>query len=237
MKKFSLKTSVHAAGITALLVLLLSSSGKVGAQTAPEFMATWRAESFVPADFKGKALPTKKTRVEVVFNLIDNKKIAELRNVEVRWYVDNKLQQRGNGMQSFMFVVPDIAADENEIRIEIPDYKGVSIEKTIAIPITSPHLVIKSPYLGNEIKRGEITLTALPYFFNAQNIGELALRWIVNGEEAQQTEEAITSPNVLSMIIPEEIPLGGTIDVRTTAKNSTRDTEIAGRSILFTVTE
>lgn len=208
------------------------------AQTAatPEFMVTWQAENYAPADFMGKLLPINKTPVEIVFNLLQDGKILDLSKTEVRWYINDKLQISGAGKQVTRFMAPELATEDQEIRIDIPSYKGKELIKTLTIPMTSPQVVIQAPYLVNQISYGATELKALPYFFNVTDLYKLDLHWFIN-EAEPQSADPISTPNELTLQTTKDIPLGTKTEVKVSIQNQKNATEIAGQSLFFTVVQ
>ena len=57
----------------------------------PQFMVSWQAQSYAPSWYQGKIFPTKGSRINVVFELVDGGKIADLSKLKVRWYLNDKL--------------------------------------------------------------------------------------------------------------------------------------------------
>jgi hypothetical protein len=204
--------------------------------TAPQFMVTWQAQNFAPADFAGKLLPIANTPIDVVFNVIENGKMVDLTNTEVRWYVNNKIQQSGRGRQTLRFNAPEFSGGDQEVRISIPSYKNRELTKTITIPVTIPQVIIQTPFISNEIPRGEIRLKALPYFFNISNLRNLKFGWLVNGV-APTSEGVITNPEELILETPAEIPTNNQTSIGVSIQNKNNTLEAAARSLVLKVTK
>lgn len=220
---------------TACAVLFFIAGNHAYAQTttAPRFMVTWQAQNFAPADFAGKLLPIANTPIDVVFNIIENGKIADLANTEVRWYVNNKIQQSGRGKQVLRFSAPEFGGEDQEVRISIPNYKNRELTKTIVIPVTAPQVIIQTPFISNEIPRGEIRLRALPYFFNVSSIKNLGISWLVNNIRPT-SEEGITNPDEMNLTTPAEIPAGTQAAIEVLVQKNTAET--AAQSLILKVT-
>lgn len=230
------KTKQALGAMCAVLFFIAGNHAYAQTTTAPRFMVTWQAQNFAPADFTGKLLPIANTPIDVVFNIIENGKIADLANTEVRWYVNNKIQQSGRGKQALRFSAPEFGGEDQEVRISIPNYKNRELTKTIIIPVTAPQVIIQAPFISNEIPRGEIRLRALPYFFNVSSIKNLRFRWLVNGT-APTSNEAITNPEELTLETPEEIPLNNRTTVGISAQNKSDTAEVAAQSLILKVTK
>ena len=161
-------------------------------------------------------------------NLVENKKMANLSGTEIRWFVNDKRVLRRNGAQSMRFEVDEFANRAQGVRIEIPDYKGARLEKTIIIPLATPELVIQTFRIGDKISAGEtVNFKAMPYFFNIASKEDILFRWLVNNKEPQITDPlAFTSPNELALTIPKEISPQTLINVIASAKNVRIPSEI-----------
>lgn len=220
VKNLKFKNFFYIAAIM-LLFLFLIAHQKVQAQPAPVFMVTWQAESFIPAEFEGRAIPTNRTSVEVAMNLVENKKIVNLSGTEIKWFVNDKRVLRGNGAQLMHFQVDEFTNRAQGVRIEIPDHKGIKLEKTILIPLATPELVVQTFRIGDKIGAGEtITLKAMPYFFNTATIQDLSFNWLVNNKEPRIDDPlAFTSPNELALTIPKEVPSETLVNIIASAKN------------------
>lgn len=196
--------------LVGFLTILFAVSVKANAQAPLEFLVDWRANTYVPSDYQGKALPTRGSRVDVTFELIDGGRIANISNSEVRWFINFNIQDRGLDKNKFSFT-HDPASNRNPvIKIEVLNYKGQTLSHTFTIPISNPEVNIVSYDQRNFI--------AKPYFFNVKDINALNFSWTVNGIPA--TEE-LDIPNILSLEIPAiaEI-LNIIIDLRAVNKNN-----------------
>ena len=66
--------------IIGLIGLIGLISPIVYAQASPEFLISWRAVNYVPADYQGKILPSKSSPIEAGFDLVDKNKIVDFRS-------------------------------------------------------------------------------------------------------------------------------------------------------------
>lgn len=230
----SLKTKQALGVVCIVLFSAVGNHALAQTATAPQFMVTWQAQNFAPADFAGKLLPIANTPIDVVFNVIENGKIADLTNTEVRWYVNNKIQQSGRGRQTLRFNAPEFSGGDQEVRISIPSYKNRELTKTITIPVTTPQVIIQTPLISNEVPRGDIRLKALPYFFNVSNLKNLGITWLINNTKPTSGEE-ITNPDELTLETPEEIPAGTQTTIEVLVQKNTAET--AARSLILKVTD
>lgn len=160
------------------------------AQVKPEFMVNWKTNNYAPANYQGKKLPTRNTKVDLSFELVDGGRLASLASNQVRWFVGNKLQKSGLGLKNFSFVVSPIAGDSESISIVVMNYRGADLRKVMEIPVVNPEVVIISPSPTN--------FHALPYFFNINSINQLDFKWLVNNIEAKG-EGIVTRPDILNL--------------------------------------
>ena len=115
------------------------------AQAAPQFLASWKADSYVPSWYQGKILPSRGTPVTVSFEVINSGQKADLSGTAVRWYINNKLvknETNGFGIQSISFNIPDYGGQETEVRIAIPNYRGSELNHILRIPVKNPEAVL-----------------------------------------------------------------------------------------------
>jgi len=172
------------------LILLTSQAN---AQTAPEFLISWKALSYAPASYQGKIFPTNNTPAEVGFDVIDNNKVINLSKSEINWELNGKFLTSGIGLKTARF---NSGAQEQTIRITILDYKDQNLISTVLIPSFRPEIIIESKILDKKIKGEEHDFTALPYFFNIVNSSELSFNWKINGD---QISGSAGNPGALSL--------------------------------------
>lgn len=222
-------------GGAAALTLFISSYS-VASAAAPQFFATWRAESFTPSWYAGKTYPTKGTPVRVSFELIDSGKIADLSNTIVRWYVDDTLAKNendGRGIKTLAFSVPDYAGQETQVRISIPSYRGGdSLNSIVHIPVQSPRIVIDAPYPDRQIAAGDTAFTLVPFFFNISTLDNLTIGWSANGT-ASQAQGA--SSAAFTFRLDPKTPSGFGVTLQAAAQNILHELEIASDQIQLTV--
>lgn len=211
------------------LITLLAVSYAIMAsgQVAPEFMVTWKANSYIPTNYPGKALPSNGSKVEVAIELIDRGKIADLSRTEVRWFINNRLQNSVIGLKNFSFIAQRLKGD-HEVRIDLLNYRGVNLTKTITIPLVNPEVVIDSPYPENLLTAGlDNFFQALPYFFNIPDPSEIKFVWSANG---LKTEGAVLRSDILNLNTAE-LPSGTNLNLEVITQNILNSLEVASKSI------
>lgn len=199
MKKTILLTNLVA--LLAIGYWLVANS-----QVAPEFLVSWKTDSYVPPGYIGKALPTRNSRVDIALELIDNGRLVNLSQNEIRWFVNNKLQKSGMGIKNFTMLQPTINVAP-EIRISVINYRGINLDKTITIPLANPDVAI--------ISVEGFTFRALPYFFNIKTANELKYTWSVNDFK---TEGEVNNPDILTLDVRGG-QIGNTLNLKLLVKN------------------
>lgn len=189
-------------------------------------MTSWRAESFAPAWYAGKVFPTRGTPVTASFELIENGRIADLRQVVVRWYVNDSLvrnEENGLGIKSLRLTTPNYPGQDMEVRISIPNYKGQPLDALLRIPVTAPEAVIDNAHPGRDVERSSITFGVHPFFFNVSGLGNLNVSW----QAANQPAAYGDNPWQLSVNIPSEAPAGFPVDIVVAVNNLFDELEFA----------
>lgn len=181
------KITVMVIVMVVIMVFLVLNLTK--AQTEPEFLITWKANSYVPPDYQGKILPIENSVITMALELIENGRIADLSRNEIRWSIGDEVQS-AFGKKSFSFQIGQFNRADQRIRVEILNYRGRILEKFIEIPLAKPEVFIQN--LGNN------AFEAKPYFFNVNNLKQLIFSWSVNGQNAAGTVE---NPQILQLKI------------------------------------
>jgi len=202
------------------------------AQTSPQFLVSWQAESYAPSWYQGKILPINGAPVEISFELIDKGKIADLSKTKVRWYVNDELvknEENGLGIKSLKIITPNYSGQETEIRISVVDYKGgETLDKVIKIPVVGPEVLIDSPYPDKKISAGLSIFQVVPFFFNIKNLNSLSVEWSAN---EQKPAGLSANPWSLNLNIGPETPIGTEIKISVSVKNLLKELEFASKSI------
>ena len=175
------------------LGILLALAGFSYAQTVsiPEFLVTWSANSYVPADYQGKIFPSKSSQVKIGLDLIDKNRIADLSGANISWFLNDTFIRSGIGLKNINL---NINRELNQnIRISITDYADDELDHIFVLPVANPEIVIdtKNPLLlsHNQIQlpAKDHLFEARPFFFNISNLNELSFKWrignkLVSGE-------------------------------------------------------
>ncbi len=198
----------------------------------PEFLITWRAQSYVPPYYTGKALPSAGSSLVAALELVENGRLIDLSQETITWQLDRELIGNGIGLQTVTFQAKDLGGGAHNLRARINNFRDQSIIvlKTIEIPVADPEAVIENRFPGATFGGSRVRVTGYPYFFNIQNPTELSYSWNVNGQKPATLE----NPSVL------DVNIDGTsgqqsLEVKLTIKNPQNILESASRLLkLFT---
>lgn len=140
--------------IFTIMSVLAFSGGDIFAQTSsPQLMITWKAGTYVPPGYQGKALPASNTFITASVELLDGSRLIDLSRQTVYWYVNGNLIKGGKGIQSATFPSALFEGDKVKLRVDLPQYGDGSAVKTIEIPTIKPQAVIEAPFPGNAALR------------------------------------------------------------------------------------
>ncbi|GEM_PF-953826 len=206
-------------------------SGSILLATNPnfEYVISWRALNYVPANYKGKVLATDNSNIEISFDAVNQGKIVDLSKQKVEWRLNNNIINSGVGLKSIKFTA-DKSADQ-VITITVPNYSDAKykigeLNTSTTISLVPPQLVIKAPYPNRQTTIGEKVFQALPYFFNISNIGQLKISWEVNG---QKINNQSASPDIFNILMATQgqAAEGASVSIKAFAQNITNQLEFA----------
>lgn len=235
MKKYNKKFKI--AIVVFIASYLLSVAGYANAQTAPEFLVSWRAINYVPADYQGKILPSKSSRVEVGFDLIDKNKIADLSKSAVSWFLDENRITYGAGLKTANFNVN--SGLNQTVRITVSGYAQNDLDYVFLLPVVNPEVVIdtKTPTktLRNQnwLPFKNYDFEARPFFFNISDTSMLQFKWRINNDLVEGAPEntALLKLNLQSEGAPKETQM----TISAGASNTLNQLEFASKIMNFIV--
>lgn len=228
---FSIATIILLGFGSATQAQLNLSSTSVSLATNPDFsyIISWKALTYVPADYKGKILASDGSEIEISFDAVNNQgKIVDLSKQTIEWRLNNNILKSGVGLKSIKFTA-DKNADQ-VITITVPNYsdskyKIAELNTSTTISLMPPELIIKSPYPNKTVAVGEKMFEALPYFFNISNIGQLNFVWEINGAKTANQ----TNPSIMSVLITTQgqAAENANIGIKALVQNITNQFEFA----------
>ncbi len=209
-----------------LLLAILFAATVSFAQTAPQMIITWVAkQDSSPASFVGKILPTQNSIVTASLEFFVEGRPASLSQQKTYWYVNDGLVASGIGIKRVSFLAP-AAGSIIDLRVQLPNYNGSLLTKTIQIPVAAPLAVIDAPYPDKEVSGRTIALKGIPYFFSAKS-SALNFRWTVNGSAPENTE----NPSELNVNLNPDALAGSNVNISLTISNPANPGESASQNI------
>jgi len=192
---------------------------------------TWRAQSYVPAYFSGKAIPSPNARVVVALDAIENGKRVNLSGATIYWYVDGVLVQNKPGAQNVTLLATDTPGAVREVRVQIHNLRETEglIAKTIRIPVVSPQAIIEAPFYKGSVASPSFVLRARPFYFNIADPTLLSYAWEVDGK----TPTALDNPSILTITLLDPKP-GRTLHAALRIQNPRKSEEGATRELTLT---
>lgn len=223
--------------MVATLVGVLALGGARGlAQGAePYILISWRAESYVPANYTGKVLPTTNSPVVASLDAIDSRtgKTLNLSKMQIDWYLNDNLTRSGAGLVKIAFRATAQPESVILLRAEVPDFPGFPLVRTVRVPVVAPEAVIAAPYANNKFSAQSISVKAAPFFFNAPGSSAFVFSWSVNGN----TPTGAENPDSLTVNIIPGTPVGTAFTVRLLIQNSVAAAETAADTIKLMLTQ
>ena len=227
-----MKTNKILISLLALLVVCFGVVKITKGAGASEIIVTWKTDTYAPAWFLGKILPTRNSNISAAVSVVDNGVLADLSEFEIRWDGGGEVFQSGIGLDSFNFKVPKFSSGEQSLTVSIVGYNGSNIRKTVFIPIVNPEIIIDTNLTDELVKSGgTVNIRALPFFFNVKNDSEIDLSWQINGERLQNQ----SVKNAIQLKIPEL--KSDSLIVKASASNKSDDFEFTGTQKYFNLVQ
>ena len=224
------------------IIGLIGLIGLIGpivyAQASPEFLISWRAVNYVPADYQGKILPSKSSPIEAGFDLVDKNKIVDLSKYDISWYLNGNFLQSGLGLKKINFAMASNL--DQTMRITVFNYKNNDLDQIFLIPAAKPEIIISTKTPNDRTTRNQMrislqnyTFEARPFFFNVGNLNDLRFQWKVNDK---MVEGAPANPEFLGLNLASEgTPRETELKLTLNASNIANPLELAGKLINFIV--
>lgn len=161
------------------------------AQTTPQVIITWHANNFYPADYGGKPLVTQNTPVSLAVESAKNNKTLDLSQAAVTWYVDEKFLNEDKGLTGTTFNATKTSGDSHFVRVRVVSGSD-TYEGSMNIQIEKYQVVVPVPFPSQAVTGGsEMSLQAIPYFFNVNALSDILLSWQVNGENLSGSDSQL----------------------------------------------
>lgn len=195
-----------------------------------DFLIDWSTDTYMPSDYRGKALPTYGSKITLSATPLTN--INE-HNYEFIWLIDLAKSPNNNKMSSADFIVTKREGGTHNVFLTIREIKTRKTVKETAfeIPISSSQVIVykktvsgflsplnSSLNIGNTINPGEqLNLITKPFNFNLiKNIRSLNYTWSLN---SQKIDVSDTEPDKLSIDFSDNISSGYIYNLDFSVKN------------------
>jgi len=163
-----------------LIAGCLFLSPSYGQETGLHTTLTWSTNSYVPANYPGKRLPVPGSLIEVIADL--ETRASTIRKLDFQWFLNDQLQRQasGNGQRNFQFIAPNSPGSKLEVKLEAREQGLRVASKELTIKIVRPQVVIyaaNNSFLARNkyqlANHQQVKFSAVPYFFNIQNLNNL----------------------------------------------------------------
>lgn len=189
--------------------VVVSSEGKRIAENTASIGSfvvslTWVTDTFVPADYAGKALPSVGSRITVTS--FPDIRGESPENLLYTWYIDAESHVRNVlAEQEFSFVAPKNTSFVS-IMVEVSNLsQSVSVSKAITIPLAKPSIVLDPPTPLSFVPGGKAVINARPFYFHIVSMNELSYEWFFGDKTIMGVPP---DPQELTLIIPQDSSTG-----------------------------
>jgi hypothetical protein len=225
------KVAAGMAAVTVAIAFVFANHGIARAQQAVQgdpavILFSWRSGNQVPAWYMGKSLTTYQAPMFFAITVIGNTplnqgKIINMADREIRWYVNDQLASSRDGRQTFTLTNPMFQGGDLSIRVSANVYDPVTrqdlfIDGYYTFQTNGPEVHILrggDPFAPVSVSGGQTAFfTAAPFFFHHPD-DQLNVRWTLNGNAVSNG----SNPLNLSVAInkdsaPGLVTAGVTID-------------------------
>lgn len=203
---------------------------------------TWNSLNEAPADYEGKVLPSKGSRViasvlPIIFSP-GTKTQLNPNNLSYSWFLDNIFDSKnsGPGKTTYKFQLNNPTA----LKVRAANAQNtIALEKSVNLPVVSPEVFIfladqndgiiyKNAVNTLGVALGQkLNFSARPYFFNLIPL-RLDWSWFVNSEKVNGAPQ---KPWQASLAVPSELATPTSINVTAQAFNPYQNGETGSKNI------
>lgn len=173
---------------------------------AAEVDLLWETPSYVPASYRGKALPPAKASIKVTAIPQGTKIAASKLIYEWRRNDKNLPNSSGQGKNTFNFYTAETGDEVIEVLVSNSD-KSINAKGITRIKVEMPKILfyeehpLEGPLYQKELgdvftlSKPELIIRAEPYFFSKRALPLLSYEWQINEKKI----DTPTKPNLLSL--------------------------------------
>lgn len=173
----------------------------------------WEAtDSYVPAFYKGKAMPAQESKVLVVALPIDKDGSINPNTQVYNWKKNFVVDQANSGYGKYTFVVKNSYLDQTDtVSVATSSQSGTGSVGSITLNYFKPQIKLyeDNPALGLRLNKllnagftmpsGEMTVSAQPFYFSEYKNGitekNMQYKWTINGSNINPPAE----PNIITL--------------------------------------
>ena len=164
----------------------------VSGQTANPVIITWQANNYFPADYAGRAAVTPGTPVIASVEIIENNKLVDISKSDIRWYVNDEFKSGGSGLKTFSFITKQRGSGYETLRASV-GVGDASFQNSVQINIVQPEVVLDAKSSDKTVRaRTQLSLSAIPFFFNVDSLNELSFDWQINNERVSSNNNEVS---------------------------------------------
>ena len=238
------KALVVASTALAFLVAVFPLTPVMGQGTSGFVDLVYQSNSYVPAFYEGRALPSSDTRVVIVatpFLTLKNGRAASAKDLVYTWEKNGLVlgAQSGPGKQTLAIRTNALPGEPVEVGVTVKASDGSSLSRSLVIAPISPVILLyeNDPLLGVRAERTanqgfvftqpEVSLIAYPFYFETlfRNNPILSYTWLLNGAEVKPKEDSPTE------IIMRRGGSSGDSSLRVTITNPSKVYEVAAGTV------
>lgn len=193
---------------TAVIFFSANANMKPAKSADNAFTLSWSASSFVPPEYKGRALPTQGSKIKIVASPLNSSVNPE--KMIYLWLLDNEEQgwANGKGKNYFSFTAKKPGGARYQIEVKVMDENENLIERLfLTVKIHDPEILIlneekiyQPKTLSAKINE-ELKLIGAPLFFNIASLEELNFSWKENNRVFSSSLQ--TDPQEISIGMPD----------------------------------
>jgi hypothetical protein len=174
----------------------------------------WSADSYVPYDYPGRALPPEGGFVDV--DVIMELSGGAPESLKYSWFVDDNFEESksGYGKTNFRSGIRRMSGSSHTILVKIfNESRSFYLEKFIVIPIVNPEIVIypspKNQKFSEQAKKNisatnnkEFLFIAKPFYFSVKRPADLSYRWDFSDQKTVTSSGY--GANTLKITVPQK---------------------------------